>query len=212
MRIKFDVNPQALRRELLSSMSRRNSSKAFEQNLKGTKGELLTKKIDELKKEMVKAFLKHPITAEILGGPKATNTSGTLGGYGNLFSFIGFSESDRPIAPITKLLEQTSYKMTGMNPRGVLRLTIILPSPADIFEVTPLPWAPGISWAKRMEVGLSGLGMYLNKDSSLSRSGAGIQSKRQIRTGRFSNASYVSAFMREWRERILKIDKAVKLK
>ena len=33
-------------------------------------------------------FDRHPVTVEIEKGPDATNTSGTLGGVGNLFSFI----------------------------------------------------------------------------------------------------------------------------
>tara|TARA_B100000029_G_scaffold502145_1_gene576897 strand:- start:525 stop:1163 length:639 start_codon:yes stop_codon:yes gene_type:complete len=211
MRIKFKVNPQAFDREITSSMSRKNTVKAFERNLKTTKGELLIKRVEELKKEMIKDFLKHPITVEILGGPTASNSSGTLGGYGNLFSFIGFGQSDRPIDPIVGLLEKTSFSLTRMNSRGQMRMVITLPSPQDIFSVTPLPWAPGISWAKRMEVGLSGLGMYLNKDSSISRSGSGIQSNHPIRTGKFSNSAYISRFINDWKNRFLKIDKAVKI-
>ena len=139
MRIKFTVQPKAFDRELLSSMARRNNPKIFERSLKGTNGELLVKRIENLKKEMIREFLAHKITAEILAGPESTNTSGTLGGYGNLFSFIGFSKSDRPIEPIIRILEQTSYRLSGMTQRGTMKLTITLPSPQDIFEVTPLP-------------------------------------------------------------------------
>jgi len=53
---------------------------------------------------MISEFLNHPITVEIKTGPYAENISGTLNGYGNLFSFIGFSDGDDPINPIEGLL------------------------------------------------------------------------------------------------------------
>ena len=60
---------------------------------------------EKIKKEMIEEFLAHPVSVEILGGPNAENTSETLGGYGNLFSFIGFNEGDSPLQPIIDFLE-----------------------------------------------------------------------------------------------------------
>jgi hypothetical protein len=48
------------------------------------------RKFKEIKAEMIKEFLSHPVTQEIMGGPTASNISGTLGGVTNLFAFIGF--------------------------------------------------------------------------------------------------------------------------
>ena len=59
---------------------------------------------NKIKREMISEFLNHPITVEIKTGPYAENISGTLNGYGNLFSFIGFSDGDDPINPIEGLL------------------------------------------------------------------------------------------------------------
>ena len=101
---------------------------------------------------MISNFLRLPVTREIMAGPKSTNISGTLGGYGNLFSFIGFSEGDKPIDPIVELLSQTNFRVTRFNRNGTGSLTIEMPSKEQIFKVTPLPWATGISWAQRIEL------------------------------------------------------------
>ena len=212
LNIKFKVNPIELKKEVLQSMAKRNTVKTFEQNLKVQNGELLVKKFERAKREMIKDFLSLKVTEEIASGPGATNISGTLGGYGNLFTFIGFNMSDNPIDPILRLLEQAKYKLSPINTRGEMRLTIYLPGKQDIFAVTPLPWAPGLSWAQRIEVGLSGLGMYLNTLSDKSRSGAGVQANNQIRGAKFSNTPYVSAFINKWQDKFEKLDKNISLK
>jgi len=210
--IRISVNGPAFKKQMLSSLARLNNKKQIERNLKTTDGKILEEKFKSTKDAMIKDFYALPITQEIMAGPSATNTSGTLGGYGNLFSFIGFSQTDAPIAPIIALLKDTNFKLTGLTPRGTMKMIVELPSKEDIFSATPLPWAPGISWAQRMEVGLSGLGLYLNKPSASSRSGGGIQTDNLIRSGRFSNSPYISAFLKKWKDIFLKIDKAVKIK
>ncbi|MDB4587837.1 hypothetical protein N9098_01735, partial [bacterium] len=123
--------------------------------------------------------------------------------------FIGFNQGDSPITPILELLSQTNYRVTRFNKNGTAKLIIEIPSSRDIFAVTPLPWASGISWAERIEKGMSGLGMYLNTSSKNSRSGRGVQANNKIRTGKFSNTSYVSAFLNKWAKIFEKIDKDI---
>lgn len=209
MRVKFTINRQAFDQEAKASLAKKNNKSTIEKNLKLNSGELVVKKIEKMKKEMIKDFLNLPITREILGGPSGTNVSGTLGGYGNLFSFIGFSSGDNPIDPIVKLLDQSTYRFSNLSTRGKMKLTITTPSAQDIFAVTPLPWAPGMSWAKRIESGLSGLGQYLNTASDKSRSGAGVQADNQIRNGRFKNSPYISSFINRWNKKFSKIAKSV---
>jgi len=211
MTIRFTVNDSAFNREIKNSLSKKNSAKTIENNLKTSKGELVVKKIEKMKKAMISDFLKLPVTREILAGSKSTNTSGTLGGYGNLFSFIGFAEGDDPVSPIVELLSQTNFRVSRFSPNGTAKLIIELPSKDQIFKATPLPWAPGISWAKSIEVGMSGLGMYLNTKSDKSRSSQGVQADRKIRTGKFSNRPYVSSFLSKWQKAFLNIDKDISL-
>jgi hypothetical protein len=209
MPVIFSVNGIAFDKELKRSLSSKNSQKTILNNLKLRNGELVYKKIEKLKREMIADFLRLPVTKEILAGSTSSNISGTLGGYGNLFTFIGFNEGDRPINPIVQLLSQTNYKVTRFDQNGAAKLTIEIPSKQDIFGVTPLPWASGISWAERIEKGMSGLGMYLNTSSKNSRSGRGIQADNKIRTGKFSNTSYVSVFLNKWVKVFEKIDRDI---
>lgn len=44
-------------------------------------------RINEARRELINDFESHPVTREIEGGTESSNLSGTLGGYGNLFTF-----------------------------------------------------------------------------------------------------------------------------
>ena len=156
MKIKFTVNQKDLDKEIKSSMSKRTNAAKLKNNLKDKSGKLIYKKF-ELEKGMIQEFLNLPVTKELLAGPQARNISGTLGGYGNLFTFIGFEAGTDPVSPIIQLLEKTQVMFNGLSPRGTTKIRIEMPSAKDIFAITPLPWATGISWAKGIEVGMSGL-------------------------------------------------------
>ena len=43
--------------------------------------------VENNKKLALQELENHPVTQEIMSGPGARNSSGTLGGYGNLFSY-----------------------------------------------------------------------------------------------------------------------------
>lgn len=206
MSVTLSINNRAFGKQLTSSISRLNNQTQILNSI-FIKNKPLKKRFEELKKEMINEFLMHPITKEILGGPGAPNISGTLRGYGNLFSFIGFNKGDKPIAPIVKLLEQTVMNVSRVNPRGVINLNITIPSNRDIFAVTPMPWATGLSWAQRIEQGMPGFGEYLNKSSSSSRSSQGLQTQNDIRSGGFSNAPYISSFVKKWQDIFTNIHK-----
>ncbi len=203
-KITFEVNKSKFKKELIDSMGKLNDHNAFKRELTTSDNKNLFKEFERLKKDMITDFLRHPITKEIEGGPMALNTSGTLGGYGNLFSFIGFEKGSRPISPIVALLRQTNFNCSRMV-RGVINITVELPSADQIFRATPLPWATGISWAKRIEVGMSGLGMYMSKPAETSRSGTGLQSSKNIRGGKFSNTQYITAFLKKWQKEFIKL-------
>lgn len=207
MKIKFSVNAKNLDKQLKQSLSKRNNSDDLKKKLESETKEKIFKKFEKLKKEMIKDFTNHPVTKEILSGASASNISGTLGGYGNLFTFIGFESGQNPIAPIIELLQKTQITFFKISPRGTSKIRVEMPDREEIFNVTPLPWAAGISWAQRIEVGLSGLGQYMNKNSPYSRSGKGIQSKNKVRGSRFSNTPYVSSFLNKWNKKFLNLHK-----
>ena len=156
------------------------------------------KAFQKKKNQMIAEFLNHPVTAELKGGISSTNISGTLGGVTNLFSFIGFDSGYDPIDPIVEILEKTIFQMTSFSGNKI-NYTIELPIKEEIFANTPLPYFSGRSWAKGIETGISGLGYYLKKSSTVSRSGLGIQSKNQVRKGvKFRNTKYISSLLKKY--------------
>ena len=68
--------------------------------------------------------------------------------------------------------------------------------------LTPMPWAPGRSWARGIERGISGLGYYLKIKTDNSRSGLGIQSSRKVRksSSKFKNMQYISALLKKYKK------------
>lgn len=157
------------------------------------------KAFQKKKNQMIAEFLNHPITQEIKGGINASNISGTLGGITNLFSFIGFDSSYDPIDPILKILESTTIEEVRAVGKKI-NYKVNVPTPQEVFAVTPMPWANGRSWAKGIESGISGLGFYLNKKSDKSRSGRGIQTSRKIRGSgvKYRNTKYITELLNRY--------------
>jgi len=176
--------------------------KSFQQKIIST--------FNKIKKEMVEEFRNHPVTVEIKNGPDAENTSGTLNGYGNLFSFIGFDEGDNPTDNIEGLLNLSRIEYSQETKEGFV-MKIYLPSKQEIFSETPMPWAKGRSWAEGIEKGISGFGRYLNSDRLNSRSGTGIEVDSVIRKGKFNNTTYISALLNKYTKRFQEINKVIVL-
>ena len=146
---------------------------------------------------MLAEFENHAVTRELEGGPGAQNISKTLGGVGNLFSYIGFDVGDEPITPIRRILED-SVKLIKVKQAGkTLKFEIVIeiPDKKDIDGVSPIPWAAARSWVAGIEHGLSGLGQYLAK-SGAGRSGGGVQIKGTLRSGGFRNQPYISSIIK----------------
>ncbi len=162
--------------------------------------------VEKIKEEIIQEFEEHPISKEIEGGITAYNISNTLNGITNLYSFIGFEAGDKPLDPIRVELQKIKLKY-NVNRKGDLIFTIDFPSAKDIFNVTPMPWATGRSWAQGIENGISGLGYYI-KQVKNSRSGLGVQTKNQIRSGvRFRNTKYISELIKKYNKKIEDLSK-----
>ena len=158
-------------------------------------------KLKKEKQRLLVAFESHPVTREIMSGPDSANLSGTLAGYGNLFSFIGFSQSSNPVSPVRRMLSQMTRikeirKAAGNNTR--MNIRIQMPSIEDFRDVAPMPWEPGRSWVEGIERGISGFSYYINSSRPSSRSGKGIQADKQIRVMSFKNIKYMSEMIREF--------------
>ena len=78
---KANINLKGLRKEI--------AKKGFPA-FKAAAVPRIEKKLQQQVGNLLAAFEEHPVTKEIDAGPGSNNSSGTLGGYGNLFTFIGF--------------------------------------------------------------------------------------------------------------------------
>ena len=144
-------------------------------------------------------FESHPVTQEIDGGPSPANPniSQTLGGEGNLFSFLGFHDSDNPLAPIREIIANDVKIAVGVRrnyDRGSVKFRFSLRVPTtSIREASPMTWESGQSWTDAIERGTSGFSHYLWKKFIVaSRSGYGIQSKYTVRDGEFKPRPYLT--------------------
>jgi hypothetical protein len=158
----------------------------------------ISQQFEKIKQDMLNEFDNHPVTREINDGISAFNISGTLDGITNLYSFIGFNEGDNPTKVIRDLLEKSTYKIIT-NTNGISSIASFeIPTSQEIFAITPMPWATGRSWARGIETGISGIGYYLKIEKN-SRSGLGIQNKKQVRSNiRFKNIAYISALINKF--------------
>lgn len=158
---------------------------------------------------MVEEFLEHPISKEIWAGNSASNTSGLLGGYGNLFSFIGFDEGSDPISPISSILkERIPFKIKRMGDYGKYSLTILTPSKDRIYSESQVGWMGGRSWLDGIERGIAGLNRYLYDEDygfSNSHSGTGAQIKKDIRGVKQEKAKYVSQILSNFKNRLSRL-------
>jgi hypothetical protein len=162
-------------------------------------------KFDIRKKKMISNFMNHPVTKEIEGGADAYNSSGTIIGGGNLFSFIGFNGAYNPIAPVRRLLdnstrlEKTKPRIQKTKNRVYMGYRVHVPSKEDLSAVSKMPWEPG-SWLFKIESGISGLGYYIyQKNISASRSGTGIQADGSVRQGMYKRTRYMSAILKTFK-------------
>jgi hypothetical protein len=171
--------------------------------------------------DMKRDFESNRVTQEIAGGLDSPNISGTLdapfredteGGdtIANLWGFIGFDVSpEEALAPIRERLNPDHPDGPKMIYRGRdkeklnYRYEIRAPSEEAIYSNTGFPWAEGISWVKRIEQGVPGVGQFLNvANRPSSRSGGGIQIKASLRSGRYKPVKYFSQILNNFLRRV----------
>jgi hypothetical protein len=170
---------------------------------------LVNKKIDEIKRATLQEFDSHPITVEIEAGASSKNSSGTLGGYGNLFSFIGFSSNASPTSAlrgaINKSIAIRRLKGSGGNKKQIqVSYKVTLPSKGLIEAVTPMPWEGG-SWVEAVENGMSNFSYYMYKRFGEGRSGWGFQADHNLRSAIFQPKAYVSEILANFQRSIKQI-------
>jgi hypothetical protein len=168
--------------------------------------------VEKNKEELLNEFNSHPVTVEIEEGPDAENRSGLLGGYGNLYSFIGFEEGSRPIEAVEQAIKKIRVKKTSFKARKYLSF-IDVSYDLDLRSVqilplkTQMPWESGRSWLTAIERGISGFSYYLAGKFAKSRSGGGVQVNKKTREGLFLRTSY---FTRMYSRFLNKLNRGIK--
>lgn len=169
----------------------------------------IQKKFDQSKAQMMQEFDNHPVTQEISNGPGSTNISETLGGEGDLFSFIGFEAGDTPIQEVREVLDRGTVLIsskkgtaTGAN-RVSYKFSVRIPT-AEIEKASPIPWEAGKSWVKGIEKGISGFGHFIRGLFKKSRSGGGIQVEQDVRDKEFQTRPYLTELFKGLVERVKK--------
>jgi len=153
------------------------------------------KQFNQEKQNTLLEFDSHDVTQE-LAEPEKGNISNTLGGYGDLFGFIGFEAGSDPVLPVKLALEsKIKFKSTNLsiiyprNARGQFATGKRTKNIKIIFQVPDLNdfdkaakfegWNGGRNWVKGIERGISGVSYYA--DYPRGRSERGLQLRGQIK-------------------------------
>ena len=193
---------------------RREATKAFNTSLvRDIAIDGANKALDRAKNIAIKEFNNHPVTRELRAGPDGQNVSNTLGGRGNLFSFIGFMSNDDPTRIVEKAILDSrlnrtpSIRRVGKSATFTVTFVATVPSKKELESITPMPFEKGRSWLTGIERGISGLSYYIyNKVKGIkgSRSGKAIQSKHPYMSGlRYKPTSYISPILNNLRKRLI---------
>ena len=187
----------------------RNIAKALSSKQMQNKAYLIAQeRLNNAQREMTAEFEAHPVTREVDGGTDSPNLSGTLGGYGNLFTFIGFSSGGNPMSGIRKYLQQASsvLKQPRIKRKQAfvdMTFRIKVPTLEGVESVSPSPWS-GRSWTREVERGISGFGLYMHSDGDLSksRSGQGLQLGSELRAMAYRPIRYMSSILQRFYSKI----------
>ena len=170
---------------------------------------IVRQRIEEAKRKTLAIFEKHPVTSELESGPRGENVSGTLGGYGNLFSYIGFDSGASPIEPLRTYLNRKprvyrNSRFIKKNNSADFVFRIETPNLSEMEGLAQSPFE-GRSWLRGLERGISGLGYYLHSKTGQlagSRSGFGLQTENRLRAMTFKPIIYMTNILKEFRRGI----------
>lgn len=178
-----------------------SSNKQYQAQVKA----LVKQQFEDQKIELINNFNDHPVTQEI-SNPESPNISNTLGGYGNLYGFIGFEGGD-PTEPVEKVLSQKT-KLNSISIKGEdVTLKFTVPDLEDFDSVAALEWDTK-NWVKGIEKGISGFQSFMAKEAG--RSGKGIQIKGKVKpfaggANRFQNTKYMTDLINKFKSSLNKI-------
>lgn len=155
----------------------------------------IKRNLKKARSQLIKDFDNHPVTIEL---EERADSSYLIGDRNSLFGFIGFPEDEEPAEIIRNYL--SSENLFTVSPlifrRKTAKAQVSIPDTKYIFNITPMPWAAGRSWAKGIESGISGLGRFLGKEG-YGRSDMGIQVPHNLNSSTFKPTKYISYIVRK---------------
>lgn len=184
------LDKKSLQKLILNNSEVKKQASAFARKL-----------VNEEKRKLINSFLEHPVTQEIQAGESADNVSNTLGGYGNLFSFIGFQNGSNPVSPVLGLFKKININKVFIK-NDKIRVTVEIPSKDELANVSKMPWEPARSWLWDIEKSISGIGAYLYGKFEESRSGKGIQLRKKFNNKNFTRKSYLTPIYNNFIQKI----------
>jgi hypothetical protein len=165
---------------------------------------LANEKLIKEKELMIQEFNTHPVTMELKAGAEGSNLSGTLGGYGNLFAFMGFPRGAKPTEEVLSFL-QRSITIKGKGKTTGLRTEFVVNVPTiEDFEAFSMPWEGGNSWVKSIEKGMSSFSYFMHKAHQASRSGKGIQIDNKLHGSSSQGTPYMTTILNNFKKRLAK--------
>lgn len=197
LHVKLTANREAILKKI-------SSSRIFVEKGWVVAEKLMAQRFNRSKKLFFRDFLNHKVTKEIQKGPESGNSSGLLGGKGNLFSFFGFNEGEDPIGDLSLYLnglfdfrrdyyrgQEWSFRINFPDEEQAAHY-VIGKHGADYTTE---------SWIEGVEKGYSGLNYYL-RYSGKGRSSGGLQSKTPVRELSFTTTKYFSEIVDNFKRNI----------
>ena len=186
---------------------------------------LVKDQFESQKIEMIQGFFKVKISQEIKD-PDLGNISKTLGGYGDLFGFIGFFEGSSPIEEVSEILfsktELKSIKIQRIYNRDArgrftsgrsfvnVKVSFSVPDLDDFDETSQrvVRDYSGRNWIKGIEKGISGFNRYANYPRGESRRGVQLgcviknPSVSRPKLSNYKPRGYVTPLIKEFIKKI----------
>jgi len=181
----------------------------------------INKQFDLKKEKFLEEFDRHLVTEELNRASDDPTASSYFlpAGHGNLFSFLGFNQGEKPALVLREHLNdkikpdpnKKSRKTTIKNDQMIVTSRVLIPTLTEVNDAmakqSPLQWSPGRSWTEHLSRGITGFGQFvanLFKSPKPSRSGGGIQhpGKDKQLSGSIGKIRYVDELLARFKELI----------
>lgn len=142
----------------------------------------------------------HPVSRELRGGVSSPNISGTMGGYGNLYTFLGGFEGD----VVERIINNIMEKVVIGRVREVKNASASLLSFRAEVSVSVAEVDEPLSFENRgvidaVENGIGNFSHFVyqkGRDLKNSRTGPAIQSSKQQRNQQFTPTEWISSLLK----------------